>query len=1166
MSASKFWETDFDIDLDKLIEEVISEEMIDNDTTVNKTEVLQEDDSEKDELYFGIAEFDAVDSKSNIMKFKVSGFSSEDGDIYLDRQTYTGVDVLISGREYKFYCTKNEEGRPFITRIEPKTQLITNDYTEHKIERDFGISPCRPELFSEDIPDAGNKARVGLFLTGFLENVKLEEKRFTATIKYKRKTYQLNCDTDYLTTAYTMEAFEFIKKYAAEKKKGSFNMTAEHPVAIFGVLVDSTVYVETVKMLNTVDNYIGNEWPEDVKKSFRAAISRAVVEKKEALSEYAKGRSVYPLASKSKGRKPAEFRTYEDLKLKFEACKRFLPESVQLAVEKTLKDGSLKENHRRSILDMLLNTDWDAKLSLCTDMFALKKGMDETHYGMEALKNKLVKIAASGEGKPGPKGIRLLLVGGAGVGKTSLVKRFSEVYGIPFVKIPLNGVDTPLFLKGTPRLYDNAILGRVARAVREVGNRSLILLDEVDKMSHEGGKDGNPYTALYDLLDSNELFCDEMMECGIDLSDTMFVLTANDIRHVPEPILSRTETFFVPDYPVKDKIHIAREYVIPKCMKEFGLTSENITIDDKIPSLVADRYCITGGIREIENNVRSIMESASALVKSTGKQVKITPHVIEDMLGIDTESAKFVQSDFAGLKNKFKVLRPCYSDTLSAEVISVFDAYEQAGSADKETLRKRLFFLVNPIPKKGAEQKFNLKEIRQKLNRTHIGMEKAKKEFLTLLGERNLANERKVKCILLQGMCGIGKTSVAKALADSMDIPFVKISLNGVTNSEHIKGHDRTYKGAEPGIIVQKLAETGTTEALVLLDEVDKMVKSETRDPYTALLDLLDNTGGFYDSYTASPIDLSSTVFVATSNYIENIPAAVIDRMNVITLDGYTSDEKYDIAVNSVIPNKLSNFGLSDKVTFTKSAIEKLVYEYCVSYGIRDVEKAVDKIIGRIILNKNCDIKEKITVDVQHVVKILGAKPIKRGNVSKISRPGTARALAVSGNAGTTFAVEVTENPYGNGDEITGLPKQSTLDSIKIAKLLVSKQLEKPLPGLHIHFGEGGIEKDGPSAGITIYCAIMSSMLKKPIPNDVGFTGEINVFGDVWAIGGAELKIIAAQNAGCTRVFVPMDNYIQLSEDGKLQNFTAEVIPVSNVCELNEQLFEKDLTILKQAE
>ena len=428
-----------------------------------------------------------------------------------------------------------------------------------------------------------------------------------------------------------------------------------------------------------------------------------------------------------------------------------------------------------------------------------------------------------------------------------------------------------------------------------------------------------------------------------------------------------------------------------------------------------------------------------------------------------------------------------------------------------------------------------------------------------MLGERNLAEEGKVKCILLQGMCGIGKTSIAKALAESMDIPFIKISLNGVANSEHIKGFDKTYKGAEPGIVIKKLAEAGTTEALVLLDEVDKMTKSEGKDPYNALLDLLDNTGGFYDSYAGAPFDLSKTVFVATANYMENIPPAVLDRMNVITLDGYTADEKYDVTINSIIPKKLTNFGFSDKVVFTHDAVSKIVYEYCIAYGMRDVEKAIDKIVGRIILNKNCDVKEKITVDVQMVERVLGAKPIKRGNFSKISRPGTARALAVSGNAGTTFAVEVTENPYGNGDEITGLPKQSTLDSIKIAKLLVSKQLEKTLPDLHIHFGEGGIEKDGPSAGITIYCAVMSKMLNIPIPSDVGFTGEINVFGDVWAIGGTELKIIAAQNAGCTRVFVPVDNYIQLEQDGKISDFACEVIPVSNVSELYDILFGEEI-------
>lgn len=920
----------------------------------------------------------------------------------------------------------------------------------------------------------------------------------------------------------------------------------------FKGLMDNGIFYVMRKKLKRQEAFIAENYPEEERDVAKRLLGSLNVKQQDCIIQTVERGSSYGNAEFT-----AEnlFTNKNELKAKYALCKHTYPIEVQQEIEKCFAElkvpiGSDKTTKR--VLSMLINTDWSREISLNFDIEYIRKGLDETHYGMAALKEDLITLISTNEQKKEKRGAVILLNGPAGVGKTSLAKRFAELCGLPFKVISLNGVSTPMYLSGTPRLYDNAFPGIIARTIREIGLRSVIVLDEIDKMC--ASHDGDPYTCLYDLFDLSGVFEDQFLEVGIDMSDTIFILTSNKTENIPEPILNRCEIVSVDGYEDTDKFNIAKHYIIPQTAQMYGLTKEDMDIDDSAIDDLANRYNITDGVREIERNVLRVIKT---IVKKRKKNHAITIAVnsksLPAMLNLPPCLPDKIEHSKAGLENKFKHFHYSYPKEVRSKIKNLFTEYEGCKSdAEKEMTLKSLFYLINilPIDKKKT---YNLSKIKHEMDVSHYGLADVKEQILMNLAARNASGYNLGKCLLLNGMCGIGKTSICKTLAYAMDMPFVKISLNGVSHPEHIKGFERTYQKSEAGEVVKNLAEQGKTSVFVLLDEIDKMSAHNGEDPYAALLDLLDDSKKFTDNFLGIPIDISDVFFVATSNYIEKIPEAVLDRMEVIELGGYEKSEKGEILRTHIIPKQLQNYKSEDKIFFTDEAIKILSDKYCPSYGMRDADMAVGKIIKKLIL-ENYNSAEQVKVTPLEAKRILGAAPIGRGNVSMKKRPGIARALAVSGNRGTTFAIQVTDNPYGK-NEITGLPKQSALDSVTIAKLLVSKYINKELPPMHIHFGEGGIEKDGPSAGITIFSAMLSHVLHKPIDRYTAFTGEIDVYGDVWAIGGVDLKIKAAINEGCNRVFIPYDNYVQLEDDGDLDKYDIDIIPMQSVYELVGMLF-----------
>jgi len=1069
--------------------------------------------------------------------------------VIINRKRFSCRELLKEKRMYEFSCYMRD-GLIYVAsyircnKNEPIPSSLYLQFSEFDRER----------IFSSQCSEREKGIKIAFKIKGDLKCVSGNERTFGFLIDCEELSYMCWIER---SMEIGENAAHFIDSHLhLINKQDSLSgiVKRKESYTFEGVLVDSYFYVSNC-WENNEFRFVDENYPEHVRESVKEKMSGIPPKMKSEIKEIAKRGTVYPEAET---KEEPVYNSVSDLKMKFELCSWFYPPHIQSAIRKTLKDRSLKESQKASVLNILVNTPWGRQYPLNTDADSIRSGLDESHYGLDHLKNELIKLVLSNANKKEKKGMKILLVGAPGVGKTSLVRRFSELYNIPFCKISLNGIDTPYFLKGTPRLYDNAIIGRIMRVVNEVGENALILLDEVDKVEMSG-KEGNPYSALYDLLDTDEYFQDDMIEAGVDLSNTVFVLTANNIANVPPAVLDRVEVVFVDGYTPQERKIITSDYVIPKISAQYGIEKGEVLWDEDAVEAVSDRFTLSGGVRDIEKNVVRIAKSV--VIKQSQNPdapIRISSQNLSEFLDMDSCERVHTEKEIAGMKKKFQFFKTEYTPELRKKITDLFADYDSAcDDKDKEMIRKRLICMVNILPSESRAD-YNIAKIRSMLDSTHYGMKDVKERILMHICALKASGGSKAKCILLNGMSGIGKTTICKTLAEALGMPFVKISLNGVTAPETLKGFEATWENSEPGIIVKKLSEISTSTAFVLLDEIDKMSADGAKDPYSALLDLFDNGGGYADKFCDVNFDLSDLFIVATSNSLSTIPVALLDRMEIIELGGYTLKEKTEIAVKCIVPKTLAAYNLTGKLEISCSVVSFIVNNNCRSYGMRDFEKALEKIISGYLL-KNDGKPALSALDEKCVCAILGAQPLLRGNVSSNQRPGMARALAVSGNSGTTFAVEVVENMFGDGDEITGLPKQSTSDSIKIAKLLVSRYLNRKLPKLHIHFGEGGIEKDGPSAGITIFTAIYSYITSIPVDSTTGFTGEINLYGDVWAIGGVELKITAAVNAGCKKVIIPYENYIQLMEDGKLGQFECEIIPVKNVEDVIGELFAQDI-------
>lgn len=490
----------------------------------------------------------------------------------------------------------------------------------------------------------------------------------------------------------------------------------------------------------------------------------------------------------------------------------------------------------------------------------------------------------------------------------------------------------------------------------------------------------------------------------------------------------------------------------------------------------------------------------------------------------------------------------------------------QVSSAESAVIRSYLDTVLDLPWNKQTKENFDLNNARKILDDEHYGLEKVKERVTEYLAVRQLTGGKNGTILCLSGPPGVGKTSVAKSIAHALDRKYVRISLGGIHDESDIRGHRKTYIGAMEGRIMSAMKEAGTKNPLILLDEIDKMGVDYKGDPSAALLEVLDyeQNSTFRDHYIEVPFDLSKVLFITTANTLDTVSRPLLDRMEVIELTGYTSNEKFHIAKDYLVRKAALNNGLLvDMINISDSALKEIIEHYTREAGVRGLEKEISKICRKAAKELLGSRKKSIKITKKNLSDYLGNERYRFDLKNERDEIGVARGLAWTSVGGDTLSIEVNVMPGTGKLELTGklgdVMKESAQAAISYIRansktLGISDNFHKT-KDIHIHVPEGAVPKDGPSAGITMAAAAVSALTKTPVRNDIAMTGEITLRGRVLPIGGLKEKSLAAYRAGINDIIIPEDNKTDIDEVPQEVRDKLNFIPVSNMKTVLENIF-----------
>lgn len=562
---------------------------------------------------------------------------------------------------------------------------------------------------------------------------------------------------------------------------------------------------------------------------------------------------------------------------------------------------------------------------------------------------------------------------------------------------------------------------------------------------------------------------------------------------------------------------------------------------------------------KIENEVNTDIENSQ---KEFYLREKIS--VIQKELG-DVGSK---DNEVNRLKKKFSSLK-CDSkvkDRIKREI----DRYEATSinSPESGIIRDYLEWMLNLPWNKYTRDVNDINKVSMSLDSTHYGLKDVKERILEYIAVKENTNNSKSPILCLVGPPGVGKTSLAISIANALNRKIAKISVGGINDEAEIVGHRRTYVGANPGRIIQGIRKSGTSNPLFIIDEIDKMRKDIKGDPASSLLEVLDPEQNkfFSDHYIEEEFDLSQVMFIATANYIDQIPYELQDRLEIIEVSSYTEYEKLDIAKRHLIPKSLEQHGLTAlEVNFSDEAILKLIRNYTKEAGVRELERVISsilrKLVKKILTDKDCVFYE---VDCELINSLLGKDKFKYQDNGNESRIGVVNGMAYTIFGGDILPIEATYYK-GKGDLIlTGSLGEVMQESAKIAYSYVKAHLKEFNikedlifdNDIHIHVPEGAVVKDGPSAGITLVSVLISLLSNNTVNSSIAMTGEFTLSGKVLPIGGLREKVIGAHRAGVTTIFIPKDNEVDLVDiDDDIKN-KIDFILVDNYIDIYKKIFE----------
>ena len=492
--------------------------------------------------------------------------------------------------------------------------------------------------------------------------------------------------------------------------------------------------------------------------------------------------------------------------------------------------------------------------------------------------------------------------------------------------------------------------------------------------------------------------------------------------------------------------------------------------------------------------------------------------------------------------------------------------YLSPSSQESGVVRNYLDWLLALPWTRQVPQAIDLDEVTRRLDAEHFGLEKVKERILEYLAVLKLKKDLKGPILCFAGPPGTGKTSLGSSIARAMGREFVQVSVGGVRDEAEVRGHRRTYIGSRPGKIVRSLRDLRSVNPVFMIDEIDKLGHDAQGDPAAALLEVLDHeqNANFVDHYVEIPYDLSETLFITTANVLDFIPAPLLDRMEIIQIPGYMEEEKIEIAKRHLIPREAREHGLAEgDITLDDAALTKVIREYSREAGVRQLERAIQTFCRKCARQRTQGFEGQWNFGVDDVERLLGPPYLLPEMAEGHAEIGVATGLAWTTTGGDLLLIEAIKMRGAGRVILTGQLGDVMKESVQAAHSYVRARAELlgMDPGifdncdLHIHFPEGAVPKDGPSAGITIVMAIASALAEAPIRNDVAMTGEVTLRGKVLAVGGLKEKIMAAYRAGIRTVVYPFDNRKDLVEVPESIRAKMELVPVAAVDEVFRYAF-----------
>ncbi|WP_462217982.1 endopeptidase La [Mycoplasmoides genitalium] len=536
--------------------------------------------------------------------------------------------------------------------------------------------------------------------------------------------------------------------------------------------------------------------------------------------------------------------------------------------------------------------------------------------------------------------------------------------------------------------------------------------------------------------------------------------------------------------------------------------------------------------------------------------------IIREEIGISSKK----EDEVASIRKKLD--ENPYPEAIKKRILSELEHYENSSSSSQESTLTKTYIdtLLNLPWWQKSKDNSDVKNLIKTLDKNHTGLDKVKERIVEYLAVQLRTQKNKGPIMCLVGPPGVGKSSLAKSIAEALDKKFVKISLGGVHDESEIRGHRKTYLGSMPGRILKGMTRAKVINPLFLLDEIDKMTSSNQGYPSGALLEVLDPelNNKFSDNYVEEDYDLSKVMFIATANYIEDIPEALLDRMEIIELTSYTEQEKIEIAKNHLIKRCLEDADLnSEELKFTDEAISYIIKFYTREAGVRQLERLIQQVVRKYIVAMQKDGIKQETIDVNAVKKYLKKEIFDHTMRDEVSLPGIVNGMAYTPTGGDLLPIEVT-HVAGKGELIlTGNLKQTMRESANVAlgyvkanaeRFNINPSLFKKID-INIHVPGGGIPKDGPSAGAALVTAIISSLTGKKVDPTVAMTGEITLRGKVLVIGGVKEKTISAYRGGVTTIFMPEKNERYLDEVPKEIVDKLNIIFVKEYSDIYNKLF-----------